>query len=151
MIYIASDHKGFELKKEISRILDRLGQEFKDLGPEKYDREDDYPKFAFNVAEKVSKSKNLGILLCGTGIGMSIAANKVKGVRAGLVSDDFEAMRAKKHDNINILVLSTEHGEDINYELIIKTWLETEFSKEPKYLRRIKEITAYENSSNHSI
>lgn len=145
MIYISSDHAGFEFKKEIKEILDKLGYEHEDLGPETYDKKDDYPDYAFKLSEKVITENGLGILTCDTGVGMSIAANKVKGVRAALVTDMFQAKRSREHENSNILILEEENHEAKKTEEILKTWLEIEFTGEERHVRRLKKISDYEN------
>jgi len=136
MIYIASDHAGFRLKEEIKSYLDELEIEYQDLGPEKFDPDDDYPDFAFKVAEKypdfafkvaekVAKNpdKDQGILICGTGQGMMMAANKVKGIRAVLAWDEFTAEMAKGQLNANILCLGGRVTPLEMAKKIVATWL----------------------------
>ena len=133
-ISIATDHNGVNEKKEIIRLLSEY--EFIDKSPINTDT-DDYPDFAFEVAKSVvSKETDLGVLLCGTGIGMSIAANKVKGIRCGHCS-------TKEHNCANVIALS--YKQDIN-ELVemIKEFIETECSTEERHLRRVNKIINYE-------
>ena len=141
-IAIATDHTGKNVKNE---IINFLNHEYNviDLSKDNYDT-DDYPDYAFKVGEYVKNNKDtLGILLCGTGIGMSIAANKVKGIRCALVSNINEAKLSKEHNNANIIAISAK--QDINLiKECIKTFLTTEFSNEERHIRRINKIKEYE-------
>lgn len=120
MIYLGSDHAGFELKESIKEYLAKKGLKYLDLGTDSLKRVD-YPDYAFKVAEKVNgdNDKNsLGILVCGTGIGMEITANKVDGIRAALVHDEYTAEVAKAHNNANIITLggrTTTPTEAVRY------------------------------------
>ena len=143
-IIIGSDHAGFDLKREIKRHLKDLNYEFEDLGC--YSKEScDYPDYGFKVAERVAKENGKGILICGSGIGMSIAANKVKGVRAALCQNEEEAKLSREHNNSNILCLGARIISPENAKNIVKIWLETKFSGEERHERRIKKITNFEN------
>ena len=136
-IAIATDHNGVKEKKEIIKKLDMY--EFIDLSKDNNDT-DDYPDFAKRVADYVIENPNsLGVLMCGTGIGMSIAANKVKGIRAAHCSSIEQAHLAKEHNNANIIALS--YKQDIN-ELIsmIKEFINTPFSNEERHVRRVNKI-----------
>lgn len=141
MIYLGADHRGYYLKEEIKKFFNKEGIEFEDLGNLEYDKEDDYPDFAKKVALKISSSqKNKGVLICGSGIGMSIAANKFKGIRAGLCLSGYMAREAKKAIDINILCLAADLTDIATTKSIIDEWLKTNFKKESRYLRRIKKI-----------
>jgi len=145
MIYIGADHGGFKLKREIIAFLKEKGHDVKDIGAKILHQDDDFPQFAFKVAHKVAEEKgSLGILICRNGIGMSIAANKVKGIKAGLVSFVGQAITARAHDNCNILVLPADFIDQEHALKIIDTYLKTRFSKEKRYLRRLKVIEEYE-------
>jgi len=142
-IAIGADHGGFEHKEVIFRHLVKLGFEVSDFGT--FDNESvDYNDFAIKVAEAVgSKEYDRGILICGTGIGMSIMANKVKGVRAALVHDLFTAEATRQHNNTNILAMG---GRIISVELalqIVDIWINTNFSNEERHIRRINKINNY--------
>jgi ribose 5-phosphate isomerase B len=144
-IAIGSDHGGYEYKQLIIPILEALNHEYHDFGT--YATEStDYSDYAFEVANGVSnKEYDLGILICGTGVGMSIAANKVKGVRAALVTDLFTAKVTKEHNDSNVLCLGARvTGPQIAIE-IVKTWLTSEFEG-GRHQRRIDKITAYESN-----
>ncbi len=146
MLYIASDHAGFQLKKHlITYIKTQLRKTVQDLGPKKFDKEDDFPDFAVPLAKKVAeKNSNLGILVCGTGHGVCITANKIKGISAILGYSIEAAEMGKKHNNANVLclagkVLSHEHAS-----AIVKKFLETKFENAQRLVRRNKKITALE-------
>ncbi|MFA5211447.1 MAG: ribose 5-phosphate isomerase B [Patescibacteria group bacterium] len=144
-IYIASDHAGYRLKKRLIRfITNELKLELVDLGPEKYNKDDDYPDYAVKVCQKILKEKTRGILICGTGIGMCITANKIKGIRAALVTNIKMAEAAAKHNNANCLCLGGKILSEDFAMAIIKTWLKTEYKKETRHERRLKKIEAQE-------
>ena len=141
MIYLGADHRGFRLKERIKKYLKEIGKEFEGLGNRKFDPNDDYPDFAKRVAKAVSRSpKNRGILVCGSGLGMSIAANKFRGVRAALCFNEKMAELSRRHNNANILCLAADFLPLAKIKKIIKIWLETKFSKEERHKRRIKKI-----------
>lgn len=145
-IYIAADHKGVELKEEIIKYLTTNGILVQDIGLTNYEL-DDYPDFAFAVCEKVIKdSDSLGILICGNGIGMSIAANKVKGIRAARAVTVDDAFKAKNHNGANILALSSEVDLATTKE-IIDTFLITKAADDVRFKRRIEKIAKYESSN----
>jgi len=149
MIYLGADHGGYELKETIKRFLKLKGFEFKDLGNLKFDNEDDYPIYAFKVAEAVSKDKNsLGILLCRSAGGVIIAANKVKGVYAVAVVDEKSAKHAREHNNANVSGLSGDWMDENQAKEIVKTFLETNFTNEGRQVKRLNMIREYENESN---
>ena len=140
MIAIASDHGGFELKQEIRKYLEENNIEYKDFGTNST-ASCDYPAYAKEVAHAVAnKEYEKGILICGTGIGISIAANKVKGIRAALCHDCFSAQATREHNDANILALG---GRVVGPGLALKivdTFLNTEFSNDERHMRRIRMI-----------
>lgn len=141
---IATDHNGVEEKKELINYLNEIGIKAIDVSTNNTPT-DDYPDFALKVANMVVNGEvDKGILMCGTGIGMSIAANKVKGIRAAKVSSVEEARLAKEHNNANIICMS--YKEDMNnLKEMSKTFLDTEFSNEERHIRRIEKISEIEN------
>ncbi|MGB3261092.1 ribose 5-phosphate isomerase B [Paenisporosarcina sp.] len=143
-IAISSDHGGNNLRKEITSLLDELGHTYQDFGPQTSDSVD-YPDYAGPVSEGVAKGKfDRGILICGTGIGMSIAANKVKGIRCALVHDVFSAKATRGHNDTNILAMGERViGGGLARE-IVKTWLEGEFEG-GRHERRIAKLSELEN------
>ena len=139
MIGIASDHGGYLLKEKIKKEL--KGYEIIDYGTDSLESVD-YPIYAFKVGEAIkNKEIERGILICTSGIGMSIAANKVKGVRCAKVDTKEEAKITREHNDANVIAIS---GDNKDYLEIIKTFLDTPFSNEERHCRRIKEITDYE-------
>ena len=149
MIYVGADHRGFELKGKLKVFLKEEGYEFEDLGNHTLDPTDDYPDFGVKVAEKVFEdpNNNRGILLCGSGVGMDIVANKFKGVRSAVVwSDNEELIRcAREHNDSNVLSLPADHLTEEQAKKIVKLWLETPFSKEERHQRRIQKIEELES------
>ena len=146
MIYIASDHAGYKLKKYLVRYLEKqLEIPFEDMGPYEYDKADDFPDYAAPLAKKVvGNKKNKGILICGSGHGVCIVANKIKGARAIQGYSIKGAEMGRKHNNANILclaglVLTEEHAA-----AIMKTFLENEFEKDERLVRRDKKISELE-------
>ena len=141
MIGIGSDHAGYELKQKIKDYLNELDYQVIDYGT-MVNTSVDYPDYAFKVGESIaSKGIQLGILVCKTGIGMSIACNKVKGVRCAKVDNVEEAYLTRFHNNSNVLAISSMNPNALE---IVKTFLETKFSNEERHIRRINKISEYE-------
>ncbi len=145
-LFIASDHRGFQLKKRLIRYLENeLKLPVTDMGPEEYDETDDYPNYDIPLAKKVAKTKGgRGILICGNGIGVCMAANKVKGIRAGLGYNLMAAETMMTDDNTNVLCLAARLSTEEHAMAIVKKWLETEFSGEKRHVRRLKKVAALE-------
>lgn len=146
MLYIASDHRGFQLKKHLlTYIKTQLRKSITDLGPKTYNKEDDFVDFAIKLGGKVSNKKTaLGISICGSGHGMCITTNKIKGIRAILGYSIEGAELGKKDNDANILclpgnVLSNEHAN-----AIVKKFLETKFDGLDRRVRRLKKISELE-------
>lgn len=146
MIYIGADHRGFRLKEEIKKWLESQHYEFRDLGAKEYEKEDDYPDVSIKLAETVAVEGAKGILVCGSGAGASIAANKVKGVRAGLCTLEKQAKAGRNDDDINVLCLSADMISVEENIKIVSVFLGTMFSSEERYIRRINKIKQYEAS-----
>lgn len=142
-IAISSDHGGNNLRKEIMSLLDELNISYEDFGPQSSGSVD-YPDYAKPVADGVASGKfDRGILICGTGIGMSIAANKVKGIRCALVHDVFSAKATRCHNDSNILAMGERViGPGLAVE-IVKAWLDTDFEG-GRHTKRIDKITELE-------
>lgn len=137
MIALGSDQGGYLLKQEVIKHLEEKGMEYKDYGS--YDEKScDYPVYAKKVAKAVASGEcDRGILICGTGIGISIAANKVKGIRAALCHDTFSAQATREHNDANILAMGARViGPGLALK-IVDTFLETEFSNEERHVRRV--------------
>jgi len=141
-IYLASDHGGFELKEVIKDYLKEEGYNVEDLGTHNEDSVD-YPDFGIKVGEAVVQDEDsIGIVMCGTGIGISIAANKVKGVRCALCSQVFSAEMAKKHNNANVIAMGGRvTGKDLG-KRIVKAFLDEKFEG-GRHQRRIDKIMNY--------
>lgn len=141
MIYIGADHAGFKLKEKIKKYLKGLSIDFFDVGAKKLNPKDDYPVFAKNVASNVIHGKNnRGIIVCGTGLGSCIFANKIKGIRATSAWNIETAKQSREHLDANVLCLGQKVQTASQAKKIIKIWLDTGFSKEERHLRRIKMI-----------
>jgi len=140
MIAIGSDHGGFQLKAEIMKHLEKRGFEYKDYGTYS-EASCDYPEYGRAVAKAVASGEcELGILICGTGIGISITANKVPGIRAALCGDCFSAEATRQHNNANILALGARvTGPGLALK-IVDTFLDTPFSNDERHIRRINMI-----------
>ncbi|MBG0918052.1 ribose 5-phosphate isomerase B [Exiguobacterium profundum] len=143
-IAIGADHGGFNLKKEIVALLEELGHEYKDFGTHSADSID-YPDVAIPVAEAVAAGEfDRGILICGTGIGIGIAANKVKGIRAALVHDSFSAKATRQHNDSNIMTMGERViGPGLALDLVT-TWLDTNFEG-GRHSNRVDKMSAYES------
>jgi len=144
-IAIGSDHAGFELKEEVKKILKEKGYEYTDLGAESIDPKDDYPEYGKKVAEAVASGKyDRGIAICGTGIGISIAANKVSGIRAAVGYNTETAKISRLHNDANVLALGGRVKTDEPISDILSVWLETPFSGDERHERRINQIKEME-------
>jgi ribose 5-phosphate isomerase B len=143
-IAIGSDHRGFEAKTRIISVLHQLGHEVFDAGPHGQESVD-YPDYALEVARAVGEGRaERGILICGTGIGMCIAANKVRGVRAAPCHDCITAEMSRRHNDANVLCLSADLlGEEL-MERMVRLWLDAPFEG-GRHARRVEKITRFEN------
>lgn len=142
-IAIGSDHRGFDVRRRIKAVLQDLGHEVLEVGADTRESVD-YPDVAFEVAKAVSEGRvERGILACGTGIGMCIAANKVRGVRAAPCHDSITAEMSRRHNNANVLCLSADLlGEEL-IDRMLRIWLETDF-EQGRHARRVDKIAKYE-------
>ena len=140
-IAIGSDHAGFELKENLKKLLADRGYEYHDLGAETFDPQDDYPEYGRRVAEAVASGEyDRGIIICGTGMGISIVANKVPGVRAAACYTTDMAKISRMHNDANILALGGRiTAKEIALDIAL-TWLETPFSGKERHVRRIRQI-----------
>lgn len=143
-ISIGNDHRGVEVKQEIKKYLENIGIEVINAGTDTSNAVD-YPIIATKVASDVlSKKANFGIVLCGTGIGMSIACNKISGIRCAKVCNIEEARLSREHNNANVLALSSNYDINLLKE-IVKTFINTDFSNDERHERRLKQIEELEN------
>ena len=142
-IVVGSDHRGFEMKKQVKAIVTQLGHECIDVGTDTSDPVD-YPDPAYLAAVAVSKKQaERAILACGTGIGMSITANKIKGIRAALCHDELSAQISRHHNDANVLCIAADLLGEVLLRKIVEAWLTTEFSG-GRHLRRVRKIAAIE-------
>lgn len=144
-IAIGADHAAFHMKEQLVSFLQDLGREVVDFGSRSFDPQDDYPDFSVKVARAVSAGQcDLGIVLCGTGVGASITANKVPGIRAALCHDTVSAKTSRSHTNANVLCLGARViGLELAKE-IVTDWLATDFSNGERHHRRLAKIEALE-------
>ena len=148
-IYLGADHGGYAAKEQLKKWLQANHYDFEDCGAFQLDPEDDYPDFSFPAAEKVAQDslhEARGILSCRSSGGAVIAANKVRGIRAVSVFDQTSARHAREHNDANIIGVSGDWSTSEQIQEIVKTFLTTPFSQEPRHLRRIQKITQYEEA-----
>jgi len=146
-IAIGSDHAGFELKEKVKEFLKEKGYEYYDLGAEQIDPNDDYPEYGKKVAESVANGEyNRGIVICGTGMGIAITANKVPGIRAITCYNTEMAKISRQHNDANILALGGRIKTEEPVSEIVEVWLDTPFSDEERHKRRIEQIKEIEKS-----
>lgn len=148
MIYIGADHRGFELKTRLFKRLSDEGYEVTDLGDDHLDPADDYVDFAKKVADAVVNSpENRGIILCGSGAGVDIAANKFDGIRSALAFDMARARQAREHEDANVLSLPADALDEETAWEIVKVFLKTLFSGEERHQRRLRKIEEIEKTN----
>lgn len=144
MIILGADHRGFELKEALKAFLEGNAVDVVDLSPQFVDG-DDFPDIAAPVAKRVVKEQVLGLLICGTGTGMSIAANKIKGARAAVCRSAYEAKLARSDDDANILCLGSLVTDKKQGVEILKSFLESSFSSDERFHRRKEKLLQLEN------
>ena len=138
-IFLGADHAGFALKETLKKHLTQLGWMVVDQSPV-FIESDDYPPIAKLVAQDVCKMKTVGILVCGSGLGMDIAANRVKGARAVVLRTEADAKSSREHNHANIAIFGERITSAAKAKKILDTWLATPYSKEKRHIRRVKEI-----------
>lgn len=138
-LYFGADHAGLTLKQH---LIDTFSNDYEciDCGPLTFDKQDDYPDFAREVCEKVIAHNGRGILICDTGIGMSVAANRYSEIRAALVTTPFMAERSRLHTDSNILCLGQDVVSQEENEAFLRTWLATSFEGAERHIRRIQKL-----------
>ena len=144
-IAIGADHGGFPLKAVIAAQLESMGHEVLDLGAHKLDKGDDYPDFARYVGQAIQhKQADRGIILCGSGVGAAVAANKMRGVRACLCHDAYSAAQGVEHDDMNVLCLGARIVGDELAKLLVKSFVDAKFTGEERHRRRLEKVIAIE-------
>ena len=145
-VALGADHGGFALKAKLIAWLQAKGFEVADLGTHS-EAPCDYPQIAYKVSRAIARKEfDRGVLVCKTGIGIAIAANKVPGVRAGVCSDVMDAERSRAHNDANVLVLGAEKLKPIQAKKIVETWFATPFEAGSRHDRRVKQIAAIERA-----
>lgn len=147
MIYIGADHRGFELKERLKKHLEDEGFELIDLGNDHLDEGDDYVIYAERVAKAVAENNGRGIVLCGSGAGVDIVANKIDGIRCALVFDKPRAIQAREHEDANMISLPADILDEEEGFEILKAFLTTDFSGEERHERRLKELEEVEREN----
>ncbi len=142
MIYLGADHRGYKLKEALIIYLQELNYAWEDLGAKELNPDDDYPDFALAVAKKVAENpeENKGILICGSGVGVDVVANRMEGIRSALCFDAKQAQMSRNDDNANVLSLSADFISESLAKEIVKIWLETPFSGQERHQKRINKI-----------
>lgn len=149
MIFLGADHRGYELKQKIKGWLNKWGYAHENLGAFEYNKDDDYPDFATAAAKAValslSKGENSkGVLICGSGIGVAIAANKIKGIRAGTAINAKQIHDSVNDEDLNVLAISADYTNEAEAQEIVRTFLETKFSGAERHVRRVNKIKELE-------
>src|SRR5204863_3840294 len=148
---VAADHGGFELKEDLRARLAGAGHQVEDFGPKKLDPNDDYPDFVVPLSEAVAAGKvERGIAVCGSGVGASVCANKVRGVRACLIEDHFSAKQGVEDDNLNVICLGGRiEGPELAWDLV-QTFLAAKFTNADRHVRRLRKVAALETQNNYA-
>lgn len=148
-IFIGADHRGFRLKEQLKVLLEEQGYEVVDGGNTVHDPDDDYPDFVLNIAKQLQKAPEAsrGILICGSGVGVDIAANKFAKIRSVLATNPEQAAEAREHENVNVVSLSADHISLDEAQKIIKNFLNTDFPLVERHVRRLKKIEKIENDT----
>ena len=144
-VFIGADHKGYQLKEALKPFITTLGYTVVDSGNTVFDPHDDYPDFAFAVAKRVMQlPESLGIVICGSGAGISIAVNKIDGIRATLAVTPEQVHDAKSDDDVNVIALASDYLTSEQAKAIVTEFLKTAFDPQERFVRRIGKITSQE-------
>lgn len=149
MIYLAADHRGFELKNGLKQILIDQKYPIEDVGALRYDATDDYVDFAKTALEKIIENPELhkGIFICGSGHGMNIVADKYKNIRAVMGYNRYVAVQSRQHENANVLILGADWIKEQGAKDIVSDWLNAEFASEDRHIRRLKKLRDIEEKN----
>jgi ribose 5-phosphate isomerase B len=146
-ITIGSDHAGYEMKRQLVEFIEKLGHSVHDVGTFTPEKPDDYPDYAILVAEDIrSGQAERGVLVCGSGVGVSVAANKFKGIRAGLCHDHYSAHQGVEHDDMNVLVLGSRIIGPMLAQDAVEAFLNASFSGEERHVRRLNKVKGIEKN-----
>lgn len=146
MIYLGADHRGYNLKEFISEYLNNRAIQFENMGTDSKEQSD-YPEFARKVGEQVSKTNSRGILICGSGAGMVITANKIQGVYAALATNPEMASAIKQQDDVNVLVLAADFTSEEQTKNILDAWFDSKYDRQDRHQKRIDQIKKLEKKS----
>lgn len=147
-IFIGADHRGYKLKEKITKWLFEWKYEFEDLGAQSYNVKDDYTKYASEVASLVADNKkSLGVLLCGSGVGVEVVANKFDGIRASVGVDSKQVEAGRRDDNMNVLVIAADHTSEHKAREMLRTFLKTKFDRKVRHERRLADIKKIEENN----
>ncbi|MGI5827700.1 MAG: RpiB/LacA/LacB family sugar-phosphate isomerase [Patescibacteria group bacterium] len=145
MLYLATDHRGLKRKNQLKTWLTTKKIPFKDLGAYEYNADDDYPDYAYKVAQKVLEDKKgKGVVFCGSGAGICVAANKVKGIRCSLGFNHQQVKSFVEDDDINVLAIAADYTTKFKVFQLVKTFLAAEFKNEKRHIRRLEKIMQLE-------
>jgi len=149
LIYIGADHRGFKLKESLKSYLRNAGYEVVDVGNSVYDKNDDYPDFAKLVAEKVQEDPNerRGVVICGSGVGVSVAANKFERIRVALVISPDQAAASKSDEDTNVISFAADYIDEEDAKKILSVWLAAKFSGADRHVRRLGKIAEIEKGN----
>jgi ribose 5-phosphate isomerase B len=146
-ITIGADHAGYEMKRQLVEFIETLGHTVHDVGTFAPEKPDDYPDYAVLVAEDIrSGQAERGVLVCGSGVGVSVAANKFKGIRAGLCHDHYSAHQGVEHDDMNVLVLGSRIIGPMLAQDAVEAFLKASFSGEERHVRRLNKVKGIEKN-----
>jgi ribose 5-phosphate isomerase B len=146
-VSIGADHAGFDMKKQLIEFIQKLGHTVHDVGTFEPGKPDDYPDYAILVAQDVlSGNTERGILVCGSGVGVSVAANKFRGIRAGLCHDHYSAGQGVEHDDMNVLVLGARVIGQMAAQDSTQAFLSAKFSGEERHVRRLEKVKGIEKN-----
>ncbi len=147
-VYLGADHRGFELKEKVRAWLEKHDYPHEDMGAYELNEKDDYTLYAEKVALVVANEKDArGILMCGSGVGVDIAANKFDGVRASIGKEPDQVKAGRNDDDMNVLVIAADFTSDEMAKEMVKVFLESEFSGKVRYVRRLEEIKRIEENN----
>lgn len=144
-IFLGADHRGYELKEKISQWLFEMERAFQDLGAVSFDPHDDYTEYAERVASLVTKNEgSRGVLICGSGVGVEVIANKFDGIRAGIGKNALQVEAARQDDDMNVLVIAADYTSEKEAKAMLIAFLETKFSGKARHEERLEEIEKIE-------
>jgi ribose 5-phosphate isomerase B len=144
MIFIGADHRGFELKEKVILWLKKEGHDIEDQGAYMYDPADDYPEFSEKVASLVKEGNDLGILICGSGVGVEVVANKFDGVRAGIGLSPEQVKKGREDDDMNVLVIASDFTNEEESLKMVEAFIKTKYQKSGSHERRLNDIEKLE-------